>query len=339
MKKIFRGIISSALFCFCLTSCEQVLSFLEGSELDKPTFDFKDVSLKALDSEGLTLKCEYDITNPYSINLNVSEVNVSVDCDSNKFTDIKASEGISMAANSKKTNTFDCKIPYASLLNFAKSYGNATDKLPFNFSGNIGLSNELLPGLSIPFKKSINAPVVKPSFSASSPTLVWPSKTEILANASSKLNGSDYLSFATSLAGGSINTSVLKKLDLNLKLNFNLNVANNGGSAWKYLLKSCAINTTGAVDTNPDAFVKIDTSSVSEISNSSGSIPLTAVLNTVTAGDFIASIVKGTGSNPKFNLGSGVKFPGLGETLGKLEIPLNYEMELPLSSITNGGIN
>lgn len=339
MKKIFRRIISSALLCFCLTSCEQVLNFLEGSELDKPTFDFKDVSLKSLDSEGLTLKCEYDITNPYSVNLNVSEVNVSVDCDSNKFTDIKASEGISMAANSKKTNTFDCKIPYASLLNFAKSYGNATDKLPFNFSGNIGLSNELLPGLSIPFKKSINAPVVKPSFSASSPTLFWPSKTEILTAATNNIGVIEATSFVTNLVQGTVDVATLKKLNLNLKLNFNLDVANNGGSAWKYLLKSCAINTTGAVDTNPDAFIKIDTSAVSEISNSSGSIPLTAVLNTVTAGDFIASIVKGTGSNPKFNLGSGVKFPGLGETLGKLEIPLNYEMELPLSSITNSVIN
>ncbi|MBQ0051862.1 MAG: LEA type 2 family protein [Treponema sp.] len=355
MKKIkilVAGFFASALLFGTLTSCDQLLDMLENasSGIDKPSLDFKDVSFKNLDSEGITLECQYDITNPYAINLNVDAVKVDVACEENAMGSIDASEGISMEAKSTKTNKFDWKIKYDSLLNLANSYkeaGEEKDKLPFTFSGKVALNNELLPDLEIPFSKNVNAPVVKPSFEASSPKLNWPSSDEIIESFKRAFSSSNRgilddltvaanaANFAYKLTQGEVDVETLKKMDLNLNLNFNLDVSNKGGAAWAYLLKTCSIDTKGVLDTNADSLIEIDTSNLKTITSASGTIPLTAKLNTVTAGDFIASIVKGSGTNPTFKLGSDVKFPGLGGLLGDLEIPLDYELGIPLSSISS----
>ena len=108
-----------------------------------------------------------------------------------------------------------------------------------------------------------------------------------------------------------------------MNVNFNLNVANSGSAAWKYALKNCSIKTASG-----DA-IKLDAGSNNTISSASGSIPMTAKLNTITAGKFIAQILNKKGENPVFSFDSGLSFPDLSYSPN---IPLAYSKEIPLGN-------
>ncbi|MCR4823257.1 MAG: hypothetical protein K5873_10360 [Treponema sp.] len=66
------------------------------------------------------------------------------------------------------------------------------------------------------------------------------------------------------------------------------------------------------------------------ISSSSGTIPMTAKLNTVQAGKFIVQLLNKKGVNPTFNVSSKLSFP---EISNALNLPFNYSKEIPLSNI------
>ena len=55
-----------------------------------------------------------------------------------------------------------------------------------------------------------------------------------------------------------------------------------------------------------------------------------ATLNTIEAGAFIIQLLNKSGENPTFSLSSGLTFP---DTSYAKNIPLNYSVEIPLSSI------
>ncbi len=331
MKKI-KILCAIATFATALIvgSCDTT-SFLSGlsSSSKKPTLNFDKVSIKSLDMEGITFNCNYSVSNPYSVGISLANVVADISCNDSKLTTINANEGVSISANKSAANTFDFKVPYDSILNFAKTY-KENDKLPFSVKGNVSLDKlPVISTLTLPFSKEFNVPVFKPKFSLSSPKLVMPSITEIASALvkGGKTNALKAASLAKSLVtGGEVDDSLLEGIDLNMKLNFDLNVENEGGSAWKYALNSCGIKTDGQSD-----LIALDTADDTTIESSSGTIPLSATLNTLTAGKFIAKLLNKSGANPTFTLDSGLSFPNLSYAP---DLPLAYSKELPLSSIT-----
>ncbi len=335
MKKIKSAafaIVSSALVIGSVVSCSlnDFTKLLGGSTgVSKPTLSFKDIAINSLDTEGVTFKCNYSVTNPYNVSVSISKVAADITCNGNAFTSLTANEGVSLAAKGTKSNTFNFKVPYDSLINFAKSYSASKTSLPFNVKGTVGLDLSRVTSLtnktlSLPFNKTVNAPVVKPSFTLSSPKLVLPTISEIVsAFKNSGMSATQAAKVAANLvAGKSVDSNVFDNVNLNMKLNFNLGVSNSGSSAWSYLVKSCAIKT------GDNSVISLDTANSAAITSSSGTVPVTATLNTLKFSKFIVQIINKSGTNPTFSLDSGISFPDLGST----SYPLSYSKAIPLSS-------
>ena len=309
MKKLLVNIAASALLAFVQISCS---TNKIPTEIPKPSVSFNSISFVSLDLEGITLKCDYAIKNPYLVSLSLAKLAADITCNGEAFTTLTADEGISLSAKSTKENSFNFKIPYDSILNFAKSF-KSEKTLPFKIAGNATIDNiPLISSITLPFSKDFDVPVFKPSFSFSSPKVVLPTAKEIISSfTKSGISAVKAASAATSLASG--------------KPNFNLNVKNEGGADWKYILNSCKISSGGKELTELDV-------AQNEINSADGTIPLTATINTITAGKFITQIINKSGTNPTFALKSGISFP----QLKSVTLPLSCSKEIPLSKFAIG---
>lgn len=324
MKKILFAIAAAASLAFVQLSCS---TNKISKEIPKPSVLFNSISFVSLDTEGITLKCDYAVKNPYPVSLSLAKISADITCSGEAFTTITADEGISLLAKSTKENSFNFKIPYDTILSFSKTL-KSEKSLPFMVSGNATIGNiPLISSITLPFSKEFDVPVFKPSFSFSSPKVVLPSAKEIISSfTKSGISAAKAASAASSLiAGKPIAENLLDNVDMNVKINFNLNVKNEGGAEWKYILNSCKIISGGKNLAALDAFQN-------EINTASGTIPLTATVNTVTAGKFIAQIINKAGENPTFALESGVSFP----QLKSAALPLSCSKEIPLSKFSLG---
>lgn len=327
MKKI--SLIKSLLICgFALALC--ACSTLKELGIASPSISFQNVAIKSLDFEGITFTSNYSVSNPYPVAFSIKQVAADVLCNDSKFTSLSADEGVSVAAMGSKSNSFSFKIPYDTILNLAKS-ASGQKSLPFTISGNASLDLSKVPfmegqSMTLPFTKSFDVPVFKPELSLSNPQIVLPSLSELkdafTSGGMSVVKAA--LAAGSIVAGKQVAENVFDGVNLNLKCNFNLNVANAGSAAWKYALKNCSINTGDA-----NSLINLAASGTNEITSSSGTIPLTATLNTLTAGKFIAQILNKKGTNPTFSVESALSFPELSYAA---DLPLNYAKEIPLSS-------
>uniref|UniRef100_UPI003864C0A7 LEA type 2 family protein n=1 Tax=Treponema saccharophilum TaxID=165 RepID=UPI003864C0A7 len=118
INAFLAGLVAAALSLAISCNTSSVLS----SAAAKPTLNFDKVSIKSLDAEGITFNCNYSVKNPYPIGISLSKVAADVSCNSSKLTSISANEGVSISANKSKSNAFDFKIPYDSIISFAKTY-------------------------------------------------------------------------------------------------------------------------------------------------------------------------------------------------------------------------
>lgn len=327
MKKL--RLIKSVLLCalaFSLCAC----STMQELGIASPSLSFQNVALKSLDFEGMTFTGSYSISNPYPVAFSIKQVAADVLCGGSKFTSISADKGVSVAAMGTRSNSLSFKIPYSAILKFAQSY-SGQKSLPFTVLGNAALDLSKIPlmegqSMTLPFSKSFDVPVFKPEISLSSPQISLPSLSELKsAFASSGMPASKAaLAAASVLAGKQVAENIFDGVNLNLKCSFNLNVKNSGSAAWKYALKSCAINTG-----NSSPVLSLAPSGKSEITSSSGTIPLTATLNTLSAGKFIAQVLNKKGTNPTFSVQSALSFPELSYAA---DLPLSYSKEIPLSN-------
>lgn len=333
MKKI--SFVKSLLICgFALALC--ACSTLKELGIASPSISFQNVAIKSLDFEGITFTSNYSVSNPYPVAFSIKQVAADVLCNDSKFTSLSADEGVSVAAMGSKSNSFSFKIPYDTILNLAKSAGGQKS-LPFTISGNASLDLSKVPfmegqSMTLPFTKSFDVPVFKPELSLSNPQIVLPSLSELKdAFTSCGMSVVKAALAAGSIAAGKqVAENVFDGVNLNLKCNFNLNVANAGSAAWKYALKNCSINTGNAEKSgDANSLINLAASGTNEITSSSGTIPLTATLNTLTAGKFIAQILNKKGTNPTFSVESALSFPELSYAA---DLPLNYAKEIPLSS-------
>ena len=337
MKKIrfLKSFLISAAALFAL-SC----STLKELGLS-PSINFQNVAIKSLDLEGITFSCNYSIQNPYPVAFSVKQVSADVLYENSKFTSLSADRGVSVAALGSKSNAFSFKIPYNTILNFAKST-SGKKSLPFSISGNASLDLSKIPlmenqTMTLPFSKSFEVPVFKPSLSLSNPKIVLPTLSEMknAFTSGGMTVAAASVAAASILAGNKISSNIFDNVNLNLKCNFDLKVSNSGSAAWKYLLKNCSIktnsNASGNSSGNSSSLIELSPAAGAskEITSSSGTIPLTATLNTLKAGKFITQILNKSGENPVFTVESGLSFPELSYAAN---LPLNYSKEIPLSS-------
>ena len=179
MKKLLVTIAASALLAFVQISCS---TNKIPTEIPKPSVSFNSISFVSLDLEGITLKCDYAIKNPYPVSLSLAKLAADITCNGEAFTTLTADEGISLSAKSTKENSFNFKIPYDSILNFAKTF-KSEKTLPFKIAGNATIDNiPLISSITLPFSKDFDVPVFKPSFSFSSPKVVLPTAKEIISS-------------------------------------------------------------------------------------------------------------------------------------------------------------
>lgn len=331
MKKIrfLKSFLISAAALFAL-SC----STLKELGLS-PSINFQNVAIKSLDLEGITFNCNYSIQNPYPVAFSVKQVSADVLYENSKFTSLSADKGVSVAALGTKSNAFSFKIPYNTILNFAKST-SGKKSLPFTVSGNAALDLGKIPlmenqTMTLPFSKSFEVPVFKPSLSLSNPKIVLPTLSEMknAFTSGGMTVAAASVAAASILAGNKISSNIFDNVNLNLKCNFDLKVSNSGSAAWKYLLKNCSIKTNALGNSSSLIELSPAVGASKEITSSSGTIPLTATLNTLKAGKFIAQILNKSGENPVFTVESGLSFPELSYAAN---LPLNYSKEIPLSS-------
>ena len=303
-----------------------------------PSINFQNVAIKSLDLEGITFSCNYSIQNPYPVAFSVKQVSADVLYENSKFTSLGADKGVSVAALGTKSNAFTFKIPYNTVLNFAKST-SGKKSLPFSISGNASIDLSKIPlmenqTMTLPFSKSFEVPVFKPSLSLSNPKIVLPTLSEMknAFTSGGMTVAAASVAAASILAGNKISSNIFDNVNLNLKCNFDLKVSNSGSAAWKYLLKNCSIKTNAnSSGSTSGSLIELSPAAGAskEITSSSGTIPLTATLNTLKAGKFIAQILNKSGENPVFTVESGLSFPDLSYAAN---LPLNYSKEIPLSS-------
>lgn len=337
MKNLRIGIshfVAVACLCamsFFTVSCES-LGELLGS-LSVPSLSMNSVSIKGLDLEGITFACDYSITNPYPVAFSIKQLAADVNYEGGTFTKLSSDNGVSVASRSTKRNSLTVKIPYDSILNFAKNT-NGKSSLPFTLDGSLALDMsgvELFEGdsFSIPFTKSFSVPVVKPSFSVANANVVLPSADELTRKfVSSGVNVLRAAAIASALVTGqNLTEEMLKGIDIDIDFTFDLNVANQGSAPWKFAVDDCSLKT------NTGSLISVTPGTSKAITSSSGTIPMTVSLNTVQAAAFIVQLITKKGGNPTFQLSSALSFPELSYASN---LPLSYSYEIPLRSVGVG---
>ncbi|MBP5157291.1 MAG: LEA type 2 family protein [Treponema sp.] len=324
-SKIFALAASAALLAIAF-SCQTV-----NNVFGKPELSMEKVGIKALDLEGITFNCNYSITNPYPIGISLKSLAADILYNSSeKFTSISSDGGVSIAANGKNSNALDFKVPYTTILNFAKSASGKTS-LPFSVNGSAALDLSAVTGLdiqsfSIPFAKDFDVPVFKPSFSVSNVKLKLPTLAALSSSLiSSGVGSARATQLATSiLSGQQLSPNAFDGIDLNLDVTMDLNVKNSGSAPWNMVIKNCSLmNGSGG------RLASISPISGNTISSESASVPMKASVNTLQAGAMIVSILNKKGTNPSVAIESGISFPGLNYA----EVPLSYSKEISLTSI------
>ena len=298
-----------------------------------PELSVKGISIKSIDFEGITFNMDYAITNPDPLGFSLKSMAADVAYENTVLTKLSAADGISVASMNTAQNSVAFKIPYTTVLDLAKSIktGEKKTSLPFTVSGKAELDLSAISflenqSLTLPFSKNFDVPVFKPTISIANAKIQLPTLTD-LQNAFT--NKGMALTKAVSVAnaiisGGSVAESIFDGIDLDMNLNFDLDVGSEGSAPWQYVLEKCALQTgTGTlVNLTPTG---------SNTITSSGKIPMTAKLNTLTAGKFIAQILNKSNSDLTFSLDSDLTFTDLPEYAKGL--PLSYSKQLPVSSI------
>lgn len=316
----------SVLLAVMTFSCQSI-----GKVLGKPSLALKSVAIKSLDLEGITFNCDYTITNPYPVAFSVKQVAADILYEGSTFTQLTTSKGLSVAARGTKTNSMNFKVPYDTILSFAKKTSGKT-ALPFTLKGSAGFDLSKVPlaenkTLTIPFTKSFDVPVFKPSLSVSDVKLQLPTVAQLTKSLTNGgMNAVKAATLAANIvAGKSVSESDLSAVNLDMDMHFNVKVANQGSAAWKFLANTCALQSaTGG------ALASVTPTGTTTVSTSSGTIPMKATLSTTKAAAFIAQLINKKGSNPTFVLDSGISFPDLKYASN---LPLKYTKEIPLSSI------
>lgn len=324
-SKIFAIAASAALLVIAF-SCQTM-----NNVFGKPELSMEKVGIKSLDLEGITFNCNYAVTNPYPIGISLKSVAADIFYNKNeKFTSVSTDNGVTIEANGKNSNSLDFKVPYTTIMNFAKSASGKTS-LPFSVNGSAALDLSAVTGLdiqsfSIPFAKDFDVPVFKPSFSISNIKLKLPTLAALSSSLiSSGVSSARATQLATSiLSGQQLASNAFDGIDLNLDVTMDLNVKNSGSAPWNMVIKNCALQTSSG-----SKLATVKPTRGNSISSENETVPMTASVNTLQAGAMIVSILNKKGSNPTIAVESGISFPGLNYA----EVPLSYSKEIAVSSI------
>ena len=316
-----------SLITLTVISC----STLKGI-MGEPKIRMSSVSLKEVDFEGITFTCDYTITNPYPVSFKIDKVEADVSCSESSYIKLATDEGIVVAAVDSRKNTFTFKVPYTTILNIAGNITEDQKSLPFKIAGSAYLDLSRSTGLELnslrlPFSVAFEVPIFKPSFSVANPKLQLPSLNELKDSLiKNGMPTAKALSIAAQLISGkNITETLLEEIDLNLKFDFDLNVKNEGSSAWQCELNDCSIKTSG------NDLIDLSLNGSDRITAASATVPVTATLNTLKSGKFIAQLLNKSGKDPVFSVDSSLSFPKL-KYAGN--IPLGYSCTIPLSKIT-----
>ena len=295
-----------------------------------PSLSMDSVSIKGLDLEGITFACDYSITNPYPVAFSIKQLAADINYEGGTFTKLSSENGVSVASRSTKRNSLTVKIPYDTILSFAKKT-NGKSSLPFTLDGSLALDMSAVSlfegdSFSIPFTKNFSVPVVKPQFSVSNAKVVLPSAEDLYKQIlSSGQNALNSAAVATALiTAQNLTEDMLKGININIDFTFDLNVANQGSAPWKFAVDDCSLKT------NTGSLLSVTPGTSKAISSSSGTIPMKVSLNTVQAASFIVQLLTKKGGNPTFQLSSALSFPELSYAPN---LPLSYSYEIPLRTI------
>jgi len=335
-KSLFAGLAAglSVMLALITFSCVS----LDGL-VQTPTVSMDSVSIAGLDLEGISFNANYSVKNPYGVSLSIAGLSADVNYKDTKLTTLNTSDGIKVNASSTSSNKFSFKVPYESILKFASALasGNASAQktLPFDIAGNISLDVSNVPALNalgsntltLPIVTDFEVPVFKPKLSVSNFSVKMPTLNDLKDQLTKGgLGVTKALQLATTLlSGNKLSANIFDGIDMDIDVVFDVNVASEGGADWSLNIKDCALNTVAGKIANVSA-----ANGTSAISSGNSTVPMKASLNTIQAGAFIVQLLNKTGTNPTFELDTGLTFP---ETKYAKNIPLKYTAEIPLSSV------
>ena len=304
-----------------------------GDLIQTPSLSMEGISIKSLDTEGITFNCDYAIKNPYGVSLSLAGLNADISYENSKVTNVNSTSGISARAQSTTKNSFNFKVPYTSVINLARSV-SGKKTLPFAVDGTVTLDVSKIPALSylgdtmdLPVHADFDVPVFKPNMSVSNLKVKMPTlsdlKDQLISGGLGIIKATQVAT--TLLSGNKITADILDGINMDIDFTFDVNVANEGAADWSFDIKDCSLKTAAG------ALAKVSPSGkATGITSKSATVPMTVSLNTIQSGVFIVQLLNKSGSNPVFTLDTGLSFP---DTKYAKDIPLSYSYEIPLSSV------
>ena len=321
------AVLFAAIVAFTTFSCSTLrdLGYL-------PEIKMQSVLPKSIDLEGITFECEYSIKNPYPLSFSIQKVSADVVCAESSYIQLSADEGISIEAMGNRSNSFSFKVPYETIFKIAHET-SGKKSLPFNIKGAAYLDLSSIPlapssSMELPFNVAFDIPVFKPSLSVSGFKVQLPGLSE-LKNSFVK-SGKGLTTAATIaaqvLSGKSLSDSIFDNVDLNVKFQFDLNIADEGSSPCNWTVERCCIKT----DSDELADAGLGNKKISMGKSNKQTIPVELTLNTLKSGKFVVQLLNGSGKNPEFLFDTKLNFP---ELKYANEIPFSYSTEIPLNKV------
>ena len=307
-------------FSVVLAGCASLHQFLA-----KPSVRVDGITLESLDGAGMIFRCDYSINNPYPVGITAASASAEILYNGTAVVSLGSITGVSAAANSVNRNSLSFRLPYNEIIRLAGEAGELQE-LEFVLDGGAQFDLSAVPSLKnrslyVPFSTVFRVPVFKPEISVTGGMIMMPSVGEVAeAFVRSGMN-----IFRAGIAAGKfilgepVEGPDFEDIELDVGVRFDLTVKNTGGADFELEIRKCGI------ESDLGSLLVLRGDEGPAVINSDGeSTAMSAVVNTLEFGAFIAGLAGGELVNTSLVVDGGVTFP---EYPDYMRIPVHIEME------------
>lgn len=306
-----------------ITGCTTISKFL-----GEPELKVQEVVIEDIDSEGITFRAGYIVTNPYPVGIAVSTISADAVCRDETVVSLLADEGFVIASSGSSSSSALFKVSYESIIKLAGE-SSVSGSLPFALDGVAGFDLSSVPyignqDLNIPFHFDFDVPVFRPQIRITDGRVVLPAVKDV----SKALVAGGFNIIKAGVAAGKLLTGqpvagdVLEAADLDISILFNIEIDNRNGAAWMLELEKCSI------DAGTGSLVEMKQNGASYLAGEEGvALHMSAAINSAGLGQFVSDIVSGNLTDLEFSIDGKVSFP---EFDYGVELPFSLHRKVPL---------
>jgi LEA14-like dessication related protein len=144
---------------FAAAGCESVREVFDG--IEKPTANVENVSLRALDLDGLTLAFDVGIHNPYTVDLPVAQLDLALASGGAQFFSGQSAQQGTVPAKGRRTFPAVARITFASLLSTLRNVRPGAI-VPYAADIAIAVDAPMVGRLTLPLRREGEIPVPTP---------------------------------------------------------------------------------------------------------------------------------------------------------------------------------